>query len=233
MRAPTAAETATARGLKFLHKLALMPALAALGFLLVLLVLVTLGSRNGKLLQDIESGYFLAYEASGQLADTLTEIQRGLQDAATTMDRDLLEETDKQRDKFFAILTQTSGNPTIDPARVQRIRDRFRSYYGRARETAQRTIAGESIEALNSSRIEAVKQTNAIRQELDSLTAHSTSQMQAAFQASRNNQSSSVVAIATLTVAFVLALSALSFFVIRSLRRPLQEAVMAATSLAR
>jgi hypothetical protein len=71
MRAPTAAEAATARRLKFLHKLALMPALAALGFLVVFLVLLTLGSRNGRLLGDIESGYFPAYEASEALLGNL------------------------------------------------------------------------------------------------------------------------------------------------------------------
>ncbi len=233
MRAPTAAEAATARGWKFWHKLALLPALAALGFLLVLLVLGTLGSRNGGLLEDIESGYFPAYAVSDQLVDTLTEIRQGLQDAATTMDRDELAETDRKRDKFFALLAQADGNPTIEPERLQRIRNRFRVYYTRARETARRTIGGESVEALSGAQKEAVRQTNEIRQELDSLTSRSTAQMQAAFQASRDNQRSSVVVIATLTVAFVLALSALSFFVIRSLTRPLREAVEAARSLAR
>src|SRR6185295_15250019 len=103
----------------------------------------------------------------------------------TTMDRDELVETDKKRDTFFALPAQADGNPTIEPERLQRIRNRFRVYYARARETARRTIGGESVEALSGAQKEAVRQTNEIRQELDSLTSRSTAQMQAAFQASR------------------------------------------------
>ena len=240
MRAPTAAEAATleggrrlTRGLKFLHKVALMPALAALGFLLVLLILETLGSRNDKLLGDIESGYFPAYEASDRLEETLSEIQRGLQDAVAASDRGLLAETDGLRDRFLVILGEASGNPTIEPARLQAIGSGFRGYYTLASSTSQRMIAGEAGEGLTRALQEMTAQYNGVRRELEELTVRSKRQMQLAFQASRDNQQSSVVVIRTLTVAFVLVLSALSFFVIRSLTRPLREAVEAARSLAR
>src|SRR5262245_57425824 len=102
-----------------------MPALAAFGFLLVLVVLGTLGVRNGRLLGDIESGYFPAYEASNRLEGTLTGIQRSLQDAVGAADRNLLAETDGLRDRFGSILAEAGKNRTIEPARLQRIQSAF------------------------------------------------------------------------------------------------------------
>ncbi len=222
-----------ARGLKFLHKLALMPALAALGFILVLLVLLTVGGRNGKLLGDIESGYFPAYEASDQLEETLAGIQRELKDAVDARDRAMLAKADAQRNQFLLLLNQAGTNRTIERVRLQRIDSAFRSYYTRARKTSQRQmdeILGEDlIRSLKANQA----QYNGIRQELEELTARSKGEMQRAFQASRDNQRSSILVISTVTVVCVLALMALSVFVIRSLTRPLKEAVEAARALAR
>jgi methyl-accepting chemotaxis protein len=210
-----------------------MPALAALGFLLVLVVLGTLGIRNGRLLGDIENGYFPAYEASDRLEETLGGIQRSLQDAVGAADRGLLAETDGLRDRFLAVLAEAGRNRTIEPARLQRIGSGFRGYYTLARSTSQRMIAGETGDALNRSLQSMTTQYNGIRRELEELTARSKREMQLAFQASRDNQRSSVLVIATVTVLCVLALTALSFFIIRSLNRPLAEAVAVARSLAR
>ncbi|HYN22704.1 MAG TPA: hypothetical protein VE078_17220, partial [Thermoanaerobaculia bacterium] len=130
--------------LKFLHKLALMPAVAALGFLVVLLVLATLGTRNRKLLDDIEDGYFPAYAASDAIEETLIEIQRGLQDAVGAADATMFNETDGLRDRFLATLAEVAKNPTIEQARLRRIETGFGRYYELARSTSQRMIAGET-----------------------------------------------------------------------------------------
>src|SRR6185295_16226077 len=198
-----------------------------------LLVLGTLGSRNGKLLGDIETGYFSAYEASDQLEETLTGIQRELQDAVAATDRGMLAKADSLRDKFLVILGQAGTNRTIQRAQIQRIGAGFRSYFALARATSLRMIAGETGEGLTRSLQTMTSQYNEIRRELEELTARSKSQMELAFQASRDNQRSSVMVITAVTLLFVLALTALSFFVIRSLTRPLREAVEAAGSLSR
>ena len=221
------------RRLKFLHKLALMPTLAALGFLLVLLVLATLGSRNGQLLGDIENGYFPAFEASELLERTLTGIERGLQDAAAAADRGLLAETDKVRDQFVVTLAGLRKNPTVEPARLQQIGAGFQSYYTLARSISERMIGGESGDVMNRAIVEMKKRHNGVRQELETLTAHSKREMQRAFQASRDNQRISVEGVTAVTLACVLGLTALSVFIIRSLTRPLREALEAARGLSR
>ena len=221
------------RRLKFLHKLALMPALAALGFLLVLLVLATLGSRNSGLLGDIENGYFPGFEASDRLESTLNAIQRGLQDAVGASDRGLLAEVDQVRGSFLTILAEARKNPHLEPARLQRIAAGFQSYYTLARETSLRMIAGETGDDLTRSLKSMTQQYNGVRQELETLTAHSKREMQRAFLASRDNQRTSVVGVTAVTLACVLALTALSVFIIRSVTRPLAEALEAARRLSR
>jgi methyl-accepting chemotaxis protein len=221
------------RRLKFLHKLALMPTLAALGFLLVLAVQATLGSRNGKLLGDIESGYFPAYEASDQLAETLKEVQRELQDAATIRDSDLLRKADNCSRSFQDTLDKAAKIKTIEPARVQRIGEDFRRYYEVAHSTARMSIANQTGDEVSRLRQSAVAQVKKIDGELAGLTERSKQEMKEAFQTSRDNHRSSVVVTAVVTLLCVLALAALSFFIIRSLTRPLREAVEAARSLAR
>jgi methyl-accepting chemotaxis protein len=221
------------RNLKFLHKLSLLPALAALGFLLVVFVLATLGSRNGKLLGDIENGYFPAFEASARLEGILTGIQRGLQDAVASMDTGMVAETDKLRDQFLATLAAARKNRTLEPVRLQRIGAGFQRYYGLARSTSQRMIAGETGDAVIRAMQSMKSQHNDVKKQLEELTERSKLEMQSAFVASRSNQRSSVLVVTVVTVIWVVALSALSFLIIRSLTRPLGEAVEAARRLGR
>jgi methyl-accepting chemotaxis protein len=221
------------RELRFLHKLALLPTLAALGFLIVLLVLVVLGVRNGRLLSDIETGYFPGYQASGSLEQDLASIQRGLQDSVAAADPGMLREADNLRDRFLATLGGAAKNRTIGSAKLQQISKGFQSYYALARETSLRMMRGETGEALTRSLRAMTAQYNGVRGDLEELTRESQREMQLAFQSSRNNQRSSVVVVALVTVACVMGLAALSIFIIRSLTQPLGEAVHAARCLAR
>ena len=67
--------------LSFRFKLLLLPAAAAVGFLLTLLVTMILGSRTSERLRLAETGHGPSLEMSRNLEQTLTQIQRALQDA--------------------------------------------------------------------------------------------------------------------------------------------------------
>src|ERR1700689_2822379 len=99
------------KDLKVAQKVALMPALAAIGFPLVLVVSQQLGSRSADQLTAIQQGYFPALEASRDLEEALTGIQRALQAAVTARDAGLLAESDVLRDRFQAILAAQAHNP--------------------------------------------------------------------------------------------------------------------------
>jgi methyl-accepting chemotaxis protein len=221
------------RQLKFMHKLALLPVLAALGFLIVLLTLRVIGARNGKLLSDIEKGYFPGYEASQKLVDALTAIQRGLQDSVSAADATKLSETDTLRDSFLTTLSAASENPVIGSEELQQLGSDFRRYYALARETALRMISGERATTLGDSISAMTAQYNAIRKELETLNQRSKNQMQKAFADSRANQTSSVLTVTLVTLLAVMALAVSSLLVLRALRTPLGAAAEVAQRLAR
>ncbi|HEX2645197.1 MAG TPA: hypothetical protein VHU81_19520, partial [Thermoanaerobaculia bacterium] len=113
------------RSLKFAHKVALMPGLAAAGFLLILVTSFGVGQRNGSLLDEIQKGYFPAFQASHELEDKLDKIQRNLQDAVSSRDASMLDETDRLKEDFQQQLSKLSENGTVESERVQSIQELF------------------------------------------------------------------------------------------------------------
>jgi methyl-accepting chemotaxis protein len=219
--------------LKFAYKVALMPGLAALGFLLVLFSSLWLGRRNDRLLADLQDGYFPAFEASHALEETLGVIQRGLQDAVAARDPSMLTETDGQRDLFLGTLAKLEENRTLASEQLQGIGDAFRRYYALARDTSLRLIAGEGGDKVAAA-LESMKtQYNGIRGQLAALTDHSRKEMDRASAGAKSNQAFSILVIALVAVVSVLALAALSIYIIRSLTTPLRAAVEVAGRLAR
>ena len=220
------------RHLKFFHKLALMPGVGALGFLVVLIALAVLGARNGQLLSDSEQRYFPGLRASGELTVTLSAIQRGLQDAVGATDAGMLAQTDGQRDHFLGTLAEARTAQSLDAAKARAVEASFRRYYDAARTTSLRLIAGEKGEALSRALQEFTVEYNGIRSQLGDLSAASQRNMQQAFAASRSNQRTMMWVVALVTVAGVLALVGLSYFIIRTLTAPLADSVAAAHRLA-
>ena len=218
--------------LRFAHKLAALPALAALGFLSVLLTLQVVGGRNTRLLDAIQQKDFPAYQVSDSLQQTLTAIQRGLQDAVAAMDAGALAGTDKVRDKFLADLKKAGENATVDVETARDLGDRFEKYYELARRTSQSMIAGTTGEGLVASMQAMKEQYNDLRSRLDTLAEDSQKRMKEGFATARANQRLSVVQVTGLTLISVLALSVLSFFIIRTLTRPLAEAARVSLRLA-
>jgi methyl-accepting chemotaxis protein len=220
------------RHLRFFHKLALMPAVGAAGFLVVLITLAVLGARNGRLLSDSELRYFPGLRASGELTMTLGSIQRGLQDAVGATDAAMLTQTDGLRDHFLAVLAEARAAASLDAAKAQAVEASFRRYYDAARSTSMRLIAGEKGEALSRSLQEFTLEYNGIRGQLATLSTLSQHNMQQAFAAARNNQRSMMTVVTLVAVAGILALVGLSWLIIRTLTVPLAAAVAAAHRLA-
>ena len=223
--------------LKFAHKVALMPGLAALGFLVVLAVSAWVGAGNGRILRSIEQGSFPAVDASRELEETLARVQRGLQDAVAAADKGMLAETDGLRDHFLVVLKRLEENKELSQETkdaVPAIGKSFSSYYALARENSLRLIGGGGVsESLATALKAQTQQYNDVHHTLEGFTARNRKEMEQAFATARANQSFSLAAIVIVTVLSILTLAALSFFVIRSLTVPLGEAVEVAGRLAR
>jgi methyl-accepting chemotaxis protein len=219
--------------LRFAHRVALMPGLAAAGLLLILAVTQVLDQRTGALLTGIERGYAPALQTARDLQEALGAIQRSLQDAVAARDKSLLKEADSERLTFLAALKGAAGNAVIPAAQNQAIGRAFESYYALARQASLRLIDGGGGESLVTALRAMTTQYNDIRLTLESFTARSHRAREQAFAGARANRHLSLVSISVLTFLIVLALAALSFRVIRSLTGPLAEVVEAAERLAR
>ena len=221
------------RNLRFAHRVVLMPGLAAAGLLLILGIAQYLNTRTAALLTGIQQGYAPALETARDLEESLAAIQRALQDAVAAHDASMLEEADQNRSVFLATLKRAEGNAAIPATEREGIGRAFDSYYKLAHDNSQRMIAGATGENLVDSLRSMSEQYNAIRTTLEAFTSRGRQEMEAAFASAHDNQRLTVWVISGLTLAIVLALAALSFFIIRSLTGPLAEVVDAAERMAR
>ena len=217
------------RNLRFTQRIWLGPGLAAIGLVVILVAAQVLGARTGAALTGIQQGYSPALETARDLQDALAGIQRGLQDAATARDPGLLAEADLQHDAFLAALAKAEGNPAIPAPQRQSIAKTINDYFRLARANTQSAIAGATPANLRAQ----LDQYNDIRRTLESFTAQSRRDMEAAFAGARGNQRLSITIISVLTVVIVLVMAVLSLLIIRSLTGPLTEVVDAAGRLAR
>jgi len=85
-------------GISFSMRIVLMPAVAIVGFLVILGTILLLGRQDAALLVSVREGRVPALLLS---RETMAGIQRGLQDALASKDAELLRETDALK-QFFS-----------------------------------------------------------------------------------------------------------------------------------
>lgn len=215
--------------LKFAHKVVLLPVLAALGFLLILGIARLVVARNTVLLNEIEQGYVRAFEDSQKLERALTAVQRKFQETVVTRNPRLLREMGEETDAFERVVNEATPNTTIEAEQLRGLGAAMRSYYDLARQTSSELIQGEA----SPNSLGAVDERFAeLLSRVESVTAENRQQMAEAFTAARESQRKAILEIALVTVLSILVLSALSFFLIRSLTRPLANAAGVAGRLA-
>jgi len=218
--------------LRFAHKMAGLPVLASIGFVSILATLQLMGMRNARLLDAIQQRNFPAYEASDSLQQTLTALQRSLQDAVAASDAGALAATDGLRDQFLATLQKAGEHGAIEAGTAQALGQRLGQYYTLARKTSQGMIGGTTGEGVVAALQSMTAQYKEVRGRLDDLAKDNKRQMEIAFSTARTNQRSSVLVVTVMTMLSILALSVLSYLIIRALTRPLAEAVQVAERLA-
>ena len=220
------------RRLRFAHKMAALPVLAALGFLSILVTLQVVGARNASLLDAIQQRYFPAYASTDSLQQTLTGVQRSLQDAVAAADANALGSTDALRDQFLTTLKSAGDSGALDRETARDLAARFSRYFEVARQTSRLMIGGTTGDGVVASLQAMTGQYKDLRTRLDELARDNRRQIERAFATARANQRSSVLAATSMTAVSILALSVLSFVLIRALIRPLSEAVAVTRRLA-
>jgi methyl-accepting chemotaxis protein len=223
------------RNLRIAYKIWALPILAAAALIFIVIVAPRAVTKNEELMSLIETGYFPASELTRDLTETLSEIQRGLQDAAAAQDEEFLGEVDELRDAFVSHLRSGADNPSLDDDELRALESRFDAYYTLARGTTVRVIRAETGEGLAAALENMQAQYNALRSTVEGLRTRGQSNMEQAFAEARENQRRSnglLEQITWFSLACIALLAVVSFFLVRTITGPVEGAVVAANRLA-
>jgi diguanylate cyclase (GGDEF)-like protein/PAS domain S-box-containing protein len=216
----------------FKRKIALMPSLAALAFVLIIVMTYWAGLRSEGVTLRLEQGYAPALLLGRDLEDCLARLQRGLQDAVASADVAQLAETDQLSRAFLLRLEAGRDNVVLAAPEVEEIRAAFVRYYSLARGASARMIQGEAGEGLTATLESMRTEYNSLRDKLQAFTRIQEQGMQQAFVDARRTHHTSLASITGITVLFLLVLVGLSAVMIRSLLLELSLANRMAESLA-
>lgn len=211
--------------LKVKAKIVLLPALAAGGFVLVLVVAQYYSAVNDRLLVNIQKGYAPALSTSRDFQELLKQLQRTMQNAVAAQDVDGLIEADTLHDRFLAQIDEHLKNPVVDPTDMKQLRAMFDAYYDLARATSVSMIRGETGEAQMNALVQMTDQYNGITESLQGLTSHNATAMAAAFEETGTNNLRMIVVVTTLILLALGILISLAFLAVRSIVEPLKVAV--------
>jgi methyl-accepting chemotaxis protein len=202
-------------------KVILLPCFAAVGFLLLLAVNFALGRREEGQLGSIESGFVPSLELSRDLEETLTALQRQLQDAVAAQDAETLNGASTLKDRFLQRLEDEKDNPVVDRDERERLVRAFQEYWTLASSVSHRMISQKAGEDLTQNLTAMTAQFNQITETLKARTRHDREAVQAAFAAARASQHWRWGAMSVITCFCLLASILVALVVSRAVTAPL------------
>ncbi|RPJ52805.1 MAG: methyl-accepting chemotaxis protein, partial [Acidobacteria bacterium] len=209
--------------MKVSHKMLLMPAIAALAFLLIIALTATGRKKNEELMAQVRSGNFQALELCHALDKAVFQMQRQFQDAITAADQDRIDEVAKLHDTCLKDLVKAKNYGGFREAELEAIIASLEAYYPLARSTAVRMVEGEMGEGLMAE----IQQMNAhyarLTQQLEAATRKQQADMNASFDLSAAylSRAAWITIITTVICSIILVL--FSLIVSRRLSAPLKR----------
>ena len=202
--------------MRFAYKIGLLPALAAVGFVSILATSAWLGSRTEARLNLIERGYYPSGQLSRDLAQTLAELQRTMQDAVAATDVFVLDQADSLSVVFQERLQRVGVNPVLGADEIDRIGEEFDAYYAAARIASERLITGERGESIVAALEDMGSRYNVIKDGLNKKINDDAAATTAGFAAARSAQTTSKTATTVMTVIALILLVSFSHWIIKN-----------------
>ena len=123
-------------------KILSLPAIAGVGFLVVLAISVIMGSRAQKAQSLVEKGHAPALQLSRDLELGLEAMQRAMRDAVGTSDTNAVIATDSIGKRFQTYVAEFRKLPTADAAQLDPVAAAFDAYQSHARKTSIGMVSG-------------------------------------------------------------------------------------------
>ncbi len=221
--------------LQVVHKVMLLPAVAAAAFLIILIAIPRAVIKNDEVFAAIETGYFPTWEFHRDLGEKLGSIQRQLQDAAAAKDNDFLGEADREVDLLLARMGEGKKIPNLDPKELAGLEAAFSAYYNLARAATVRLMAAETGESIARD-LDAMRQRYVgIQERLAASMKQAKQGIGGAFEQARDRQKTAgrvLVAITIVSIVCLVLMVGLSWYLVRSVVTPIRSAAKAFDRLA-
>ena len=219
--------------LKFKHKILLIPFLALSAFFLLLFVSQLFMGRNNALLSEIEQSFVPALELSHDLERTLTDLQRGMQDAVAAADEEELSLAHTHYEHILILFEQVRTNSFFEQDQLAALIQEFEAYYTLANSTSRQLIAGATLDEETVARLsEMSEKYNAIKAQIQAMVLQAKKEASRTFEATLQNYKQSSYFMNLIIVCSVLVLGVMSLLMARSVSRPIQGAIGVTTQFA-
>jgi methyl-accepting chemotaxis protein len=214
--------------MKLSHKIGLLPAVGGLGTLAALAILLILGGRTARQLEEIQEGLYPSVEASRNVESLMTGIQRSFQDAVAASNEDQLFVSDSLFEEVRKHFASLKESPWVDQAAIEEIANLSDDYYSLARLTTEQMVLGTGGgDLMRNLRAMTEDYTN-IRETLATMSEQDRAAIEAAFASVGANQRSSTVFTALALILAVGALLGISWWIIQRVSGGLREITTAA-----
>lgn len=207
----------------FRLKMMLFPLVASIGFLLILALAPVMLRKQEDHLSRIRGAYLPTLEASRDLSQLLTDIQRNLKDAADAEDTAKLQATDPLVERFVERLQRLDQLGVHDAEHDARLVADMRNYYALARATTQQMINGGMNDQLLANTGRMTADFNAIRTTIDNGIARDRADMERAFDTALDIQRTSRSVFTAIMVITACALVVLGVMAVRVTRSVMDQ----------
>ena len=131
------------KDLQFRYKILIIPCIAAIAFIISLVLTNAYTTKNEDIINKIVKGYVPAWELSRDLVNNLALVQQNLKDAVVSQDEEKFRLADLKKDEIYRKIEAQKDNPVLDESEMEYLKSAFQEYYLIARETSKRMMDGE------------------------------------------------------------------------------------------
>jgi CheY-like chemotaxis protein/signal transduction histidine kinase/HAMP domain-containing protein len=219
--------------LRFRYKVLLLVAPALTGLLVVTAVALLLNRRAESQLARVEDTYLPLLELDRDLERLFVEIQRALEGAAAAKEDSELRRADELRQQFVDRLQNARAALAANGGDAGSLRQDLGDYYRTARDVTTRLMNGQAGEALVERMEEMRTRHDRLSTRLETEATPDRIRMAAAFRAARQSHQQSLVLDLVVALVALLVAAILSWRIIGTTVRSLQEVQAGVERLAR
>ena len=222
------------RNLTLRAKILALPGVAAVGFLVTLAVVVSLGLSANAEQRSIQDGHSPALQLAQRLERTLEDYSRALRDAVGAADEGAVTASDSIAQAFAALADTLRANPVVsDSAAIDSLTSNFQTYAINARATSLAMIKGDDAFDLMTARGAMRTQYADLETALATRRESREAAIAGAFDKARSQQRSALITSAAVLVIALAALAVIAIGTLRDVLGALRQLSSAASEIAR